>query len=40
MAIKILEKQGYAFKGNHHPESFKYNADGHLQDIRIGYMIK
>lgn len=38
--IKILEKQGYAFKGNHHPDPFKYNANGHLQDIRIGYMIK
>ena len=38
--IKILEEQGYRFKGNHHPESFKYNAHGLLSDLRIGYMIK
>jgi hypothetical protein len=38
--IKILEKQGYKFKGNHHSESFKYSADGHLSDVRLGYMIK
>ena len=38
--IKILEEQGYTFKGNHHPDSFKYNAHGLLSDLRIGYMIK
>jgi hypothetical protein len=38
--IKVLEKQGYKFKGNHHSDSFKYSADGHLSDIRLGYMIK
>ena len=37
---KILEEQGYTFKGNHHPDSFKYNAHGLLSDLRIGYMIK
>jgi len=38
--MKILEEQGYTFKGNHHPDSFKYNAHGLLSDLRIGYMIK
>ena len=38
--IKILEEQGYTFKDNHHPESFKYNAHGLLSNLRIGYMIK
>ena len=38
--LKILEEQGYTFKGNHHPESFKYSAHGLLSDLRIGYMIK
>ena len=38
--IKKLEKQGYKFQNNFHPESFKYEADGHLSNIRIGYMIK
>ena len=37
---KMLEEQGYTFTGNHHPESFKYNAHGLLSDLRIGYMIK
>ena len=36
----MLEEQGYTFTGNHHPESFKYNAHGLLSDLRIGYMIK
>jgi len=38
--IKELEKQDYVFKPNLHPDSFRYNADGHLQNIRLGYMIK
>jgi len=38
--IKELKEQGYKFKNNYHPDSFKYDADGHLNDIRTGYMIK
>ena len=38
--LKILEEQGYTFKGNHHPDSFKYNAHGLLSNLRIGYMVK
>ena len=28
------------FKGNMHPETFKYQADGHLSNIRLGHYIK
>ena len=38
--VHELRKDGYEFKTNLYPESFKYDADGHLNDIRIGYMIK
>ena len=37
---KELEKQGYEFKSNLHPDSFSYGADGHLKYVREGYMIK
>ena len=37
---KELEKKGYKFKANLHPDSFNYGADGHLKYVREGYMIK
>ena len=37
---KELEKEGYEFKSNLHPDSFNYGADGHLKYVREGYMIK
>ena len=37
---KELEKEGYKFKSNLHPDSFNYGADGHLKYVREGYMIK
>ena len=37
---KELEKEGYKFKSNLHPNSFNYGADGHLKYVREGYMIK
>ena len=37
---KELEKEGYKFKSNLHPDSFNYGADGHLKYVREGYMVK
>ena len=33
------EKSGMKFVGNMHPESFKYSADNHLSDVRLGYYV-
>ena len=38
--LKILEEQGYVFKGNHHKDLTIYSANGLLNNIRLGYMIK
>ena len=38
--IAELQKKGYEFKSNLHPDSFNYGADGHLKYVREGYMIK
>lgn len=32
--------KGYEFIENMHPDSFVYNADNHLKDIRLGYAVR
>ena len=32
-------KSDLKFVKNMHPESFKYSADNHLSDVRLGYYV-